>query len=167
MVQTFQKYLQHAKEAVCEWIHSYGRRGLLFLGMLAAVALAFEGGFLVGRDQQVAPVVLEKPAESCIVGTPTTPTNGVGNESDASRKEPLSVDSENATSKTVATSPSKGTSSQESTQESTCAFVGSRNSDKYHLQKCTWAKRIKPENRVCFISAADAEAKGYKPGCVK
>lgn len=48
-----------------------------------------------------------------------------------------------------------------------CAFVGSRNSDKYHLPKCAAAKRIKPENLVCFASKEEAEKKGYVAGCLK
>ncbi|MGB2791413.1 MAG: hypothetical protein IPJ67_01960 [Candidatus Moraniibacteriota bacterium] len=164
VIQTFQKYLRHRGETVREWLYLYGRRGLLSLGMLVALALAFEGGLLVGRDRQVAPVVVEKPAESCVVAIPET---GAENKSNTSQKEPFSTESENATNKTIAASPSKEASSQESNQVSVCAFVGSRNSDKYHLPKCTWAKRIKAENRICFASAADAEAKGYKPGCVK
>lgn len=42
-------------------------------------------------------------------------------------------------------------------------FVGSKNSDKYHLPDCRWAKRIKPENQVWFSSEEEARAKGYQP----
>ncbi len=48
-----------------------------------------------------------------------------------------------------------------------CAFVGSRNSDLYHLPTCASAKRIKPENIVCFTDPEDAEKRGYRPGCLK
>ncbi len=165
MIQIFQKYLRHAWEMIHEWPRMYGRQGLLFLGMLVALALAFEGGFLVGRDRQAAPVVVEKPSESCVVATPEA---GSGNEGNATQKEALSVERENVTNKKATTvSHSEEALPQESNQISACAFVGSRNSDKYHLPECTWAKRIKAENRVCFASAADAEARGYKPGCVK
>lgn len=53
------------------------------------------------------------------------------------------------------------------TPKKTCAFVGSRNSDLYHLPTCASAKRIKPENVVCFTGPEDAEKRGYKPGCLK
>ena len=47
-------------------------------------------------------------------------------------------------------------------------FVGSRNSDKYHPLDCSWAKRIKPENRIWFQSKEEAEKMGYSPSsCVK
>jgi hypothetical protein len=40
-------------------------------------------------------------------------------------------------------------------------FVGSKNSDRYHFCDCQWAKRIKPENIVCFFSKKQAEDEGY------
>ncbi len=48
-----------------------------------------------------------------------------------------------------------------------CAFVGSRNSNLYHLPSCAPAKRIKEANRVCFASKEAAIAKGYQSGCLK
>lgn len=53
------------------------------------------------------------------------------------------------------------------TDSKNCAFVGSRNSNKYHLVTCAVVKRIKPENIVCFTSKEDAEKRGYVPSCVK
>src|SRR3989344_5226684 len=32
----------------------------------------------------------------------------------------------------------------------TCLYVGSKNSKLYHKPDCKWAKRIKPENLVCY-----------------
>ncbi len=48
-----------------------------------------------------------------------------------------------------------------------CAFVGSKNSTKYHLPTSGSAKRIKPENLVCFTSADEAVARGYEAGSVQ
>jgi hypothetical protein len=42
-------------------------------------------------------------------------------------------------------------------------FVGSKSSDKYHLCTCRYAKKIKPDNIVCFSSKQDAESQGYVP----
>ncbi len=44
-----------------------------------------------------------------------------------------------------------------------CQFMGSKNSDKYHLMSCRFADQIKPENRICFKSLEEAEKMGYKP----
>lgn len=42
-----------------------------------------------------------------------------------------------------------------------CLYVASKNSDIYHASGCKWAKRIKPENLICFHS--EEELAGYKP----
>ena len=42
-------------------------------------------------------------------------------------------------------------------------YVGSKNSDKYHLPWCPGAQRIKDENKVWFASKAAAEKAGYVP----
>ncbi len=48
-------------------------------------------------------------------------------------------------------------------------FVGSKNSDKYHLPNCRSAKKIKPENQVWFSSQEEARSKDYQPCgiCIK
>lgn len=48
-------------------------------------------------------------------------------------------------------------------------FVGSKNSTKYHLPSCRFAKNIKPQNQVWFSSLEEAESRGYKPcgTCIK
>ena len=43
-----------------------------------------------------------------------------------------------------------------------CSYVGSKNSDIYHNVNSTIAKKIKPENLVCFKSIKEAEQAGYK-----
>ncbi len=47
-----------------------------------------------------------------------------------------------------------------------CLYVGSNNSDKYHTPDCKFAKKIKPENLVCFYSLEEAEQGGREfSGC--
>jgi hypothetical protein len=46
-----------------------------------------------------------------------------------------------------------------STQEK-CAYVGSKNSNKFYPPSCSYAKHIKPENVVCFINREEALAQG-------
>ncbi len=43
------------------------------------------------------------------------------------------------------------------------ALVGSTSSTKYHMPECRYAVKIRPENRIYFASAEEAENKGYKP----
>ncbi len=44
-------------------------------------------------------------------------------------------------------------------------YVASKNSDKYHKCSCYNAKRIKPENLVCFSSKEQAEQKNVLASC--
>lgn len=52
---------------------------------------------------------------------------------------------------------------QTQTQSEEKMFVGSVNSDKYHLPDCPSAKRIKPENQIWFASQEEAQVAGYEP----
>lgn len=40
-------------------------------------------------------------------------------------------------------------------------YVGSINSDKYYVCDCHYAKRIKPENIICFSTDEEAQNQGY------
>ena len=46
-----------------------------------------------------------------------------------------------------------------------CLYVGSKNSDKYHKPDCKWAKRIKPENLVCYYSEEEVKDLTMGKGC--
>lgn len=66
---------------------------------------------------------------------------------------------------------SQDTTTNESTQDvsTTKPFVASKSGTKYHpTQDCHFVDRIKPENRIYFESAKEAEAAGYEPSsCIK
>lgn len=47
--------------------------------------------------------------------------------------------------------------------QGTGQYVGSKNSDKYHLPSCKYAQDIKPDNQVWFDSVENAKASGYGP----
>lgn len=147
------KPFRHAKETGAQWFREHGQSLMLFVGVAASLILAFEGGFLIGKDRQSAPIYIEEPADPCVCTTVPSDQRG-GNalmQNSQNSVETVAGDSDNL----------------KDAGDKACVFVGSRNSDKYHLPKCSWAKRIKPENRICFTSAADAESKGYKPGCIE
>jgi len=114
---------------------------VLVLGFCLVSAVSFEFGFLQGQKWQQKPLVIEKPAELA---------NGQLAQA-AANSEP--------------TGASQTSSGQVSSQtavagKNACAFVGSRNSNKFYLPTCSYAKRIKPENVVCFKSAEEALAQG-------
>ncbi|MDO8566342.1 MAG: hypothetical protein Q7S04_04115 [Candidatus Moranbacteria bacterium] len=141
MVQHIKVIFYKAKE----WIISHQKNLLLLVGILFVGGLAFESGFLRGKlSQSAEPMVISIPA----VAEPQTGdlASQAGN--------PL-TGVERIVSKT---GEKQGTN---------CPLVGSRNSNKYHLVTCAVAKRIKPENKVCFTSKEDAERRGYVAGCLK
>mgnify|MGYP000892792595 CR=1 FL=1 len=47
--------------------------------------------------------------------------------------------------------------------KTTGKYVGSIESNKYHLPTCRWAEQIKPENRIWFDSEEEAQKAGYEP----
>jgi hypothetical protein len=50
----------------------------------------------------------------------------------------------------------------EDAESSSAQLVGSTSSNKYHRPDCRYAAKIKPENRIYFRSAEEAERKGYE-----
>ena len=127
-----------AKKAA-KWASLNRERLLLFLGMVLVGGLCFEAGLLYGalREGQAVSISVVAPSQAA---------------------------------ETVSEAPVARVAGQaivSGAAAANCAFVGSRNSDKYHLPKCSSAKRIKPENLVCFASEEDAKKKGYVPGCLK
>jgi len=42
-------------------------------------------------------------------------------------------------------------------------LVASKKSNKYHRPTCQYAQKIKPENRITFKDAKEAQAAGYVP----
>lgn len=130
-----------------EWILRHRENLVLLAGVLLVGALAFEGGLLRGALSQPAPLVISIPAIPAVEGA-------------AVSVPPVSGDTQ-AAERPVA--PDTGLKPA----GAGCVFVGSRNSDKYHLSTCAVAKRIKPENRICFASKEEAEKRGYVPSCMK
>ena len=125
-----------------QWVNDNRDRLLILLGLFLVGGLCFEAGFLMGRVRTEVPVVLSVPAL-----LPEEPQKDLVPSIDtSSHLEPVV------------------TVVQEQT---TCPFVGSRNSNKYHLATCAVAKRIKLENRICFASREEAEKRGYVASCLK
>jgi hypothetical protein len=121
----------------------------LILGFILVAVISFEFGLMQGKNRQDKPLVVEKPALAQTVTAETAST------------APVQAQNSAVEAKTAVTATN--------TQPQTCVFVGSKNSNKYHLPTCHFAKLIKPENLVCFSSAEDAAAKGYQPdkSCIK
>lgn len=127
-----------------EWIKENRQKLFLLGGFLIVGALGFESGLLRGALTQSAPLVVSIPA-----AVEPLPVNGTVIENKQVKGAEQSV-----------TETDKQPAGE-------CPYVGSRNSNKYHLATCAVAKRIKPENRVCFTSKEDAEKRGYIASCMK
>lgn len=133
------------KETLRLWFQEHASRLLIFLGVVLVGGLSFEAGLLKGKMYQASPLVLSipsLPAEERVVQEVSASDTG------AER------------------SPKELVASKVDRIEK-CLFVGSKNSNKYHLPTCAVAKRIKTENRVCFSSKEEAEKRGYIPSCLK
>lgn len=104
-------------------------------------AISYEFGALKGQKLQQKPLVIEKPVSVSCEGQ-------AGNQGDsgASGAQPQG-----------ANAPAKITSGAATGK---CAFVGSKNSTKFYVPSCSWAKRIKPENLACYQSEQEALSKG-------
>lgn len=126
----------------------YEQKIVLTVGFVLISAISYEFGILQGQKWQQKPLIIEKPAE--------TPEQGVKGEDEAS-STPGSIASTNSSMTTPASYKLEAKSSSSS---SSCAYVGSRSSDKFYLPTCSYAKRVKPENLVCFKSAQEAIGQG-------
>ena len=121
---------------------------VLIFGFILVAGLSFEAGFLQEKRLESSPLIIEKASQGSQI------------ELGASQNQQSTKDT-TSTENLAKTSPT--------TLPQNCAYVGSKNSNKYHLPTCQWAKRIKPENMVCFSSIEDATSKNYLPdkGCIK
>lgn len=120
----------------------YELKIVLTAGFVLVAAIAFEGGILKSANFSQRPLVIEQaPAITEMSGKTIQKT------------APEALNSPQAT-------PSDPTSSP---MPQNCAYVASKNSNLYHLATSSYAKRIKPENQVCFSSPDEAKSKGYAP----
>lgn len=116
---------------------------VLFIGFCLISAVSFEFGFLQGQKWQQKPLVIEKPAN--ISNEQSTEIQANSDAQGASKATPT---------------PSTASKTAIAPNMTGCAFVGSKSSDKFYLPTCSYAKRVKPENLVCFKTAQEATGQG-------
>ena len=120
---------------------------VLLVGFFLISAISFEFGVLQGQKWQQKPMIIEKQAN-----TPTETQTSENGDSGASST--ISAEQNTFGNQTKSTTNSIPVSS------TNCAYVGSKNSNKFYPPTCSYAKRIKPENIVCFSSADEALKQG-------
>lgn len=129
------------------WL-KYGEKIILATGIVLIALVSFEAGFLKGQKNQKEPVEVNQ-------ATCAPCPKSEGNSTSANNNP-----QQNNQNKT-------GIQSNNENQK--CAFVASKNSNKYHLASCQWAQKIKLENKICFSSAEEATSRGYQGAkcCIK
>lgn len=127
------------------WL-KYEPKIVLGIGFFLVAILSFEAGALKGQKWQQSPLVIEKPMVAGV---------------ESQGKTQITPQTQNSGLETASTSPSASNTTLSNTAQN-CAFVGSKNSNKFYPPSCSYAKRIKPENLVCFKDAAEAQSRGYQ-----
>jgi len=131
----------HLKESrIGQFWLKYEKKIILSIGIILIVAISFEAGFLQGQKNKQEPVVINKIASANV---------------------PNSCECKTDTNSASADTKISGDTGAPTTEKQNCAYVASKNSNKYHLATCQWAQRIKPENKICFSSAEEAQKRGY------
>jgi hypothetical protein len=124
----------------------FGEKIILFVGIVLIALVSFEAGFLEGKKGESKPIEINQPA--CA---------------------PCPKSGESAGSGEKAQSGGAKTGTQLNIEDQKCAYVASKNSNKYHLSTCQFAQKIKAENKTCFSSAGEAEGRGFQAAkcCIK
>ncbi|EKE16335.1 MAG: hypothetical protein ACD_11C00020G0040 [uncultured bacterium] len=123
------------------------RKIVIFIGFCLISAISFEIGVLQGQKWQQKPLVIEQQS--------STPQEG-----EMAKNEPPGVSGEVLSGQNDAIIMKSELQNSSVSNAGNCAYVGSKNSNKFYLSSCPWAKQIKPENVICFATAQDAIAKG-------
>jgi hypothetical protein len=136
------------KTKIKEFWQKYEYKVILLVGFVLVAVISFEAGILRNTELGQNPIIIEKTADVA--------SNNNSSVQSVSQSQNLP-------------SEAKKDTEEVSALPQNCAFVGSKNSNKYHLPNCRYAKSINPENRVCFSDENNAKSKGYLPdkNCIK
>jgi hypothetical protein len=125
---------------VTDFWSKYEIKIVLILGFILVAVISFEGGYLKGKSLKSDPIVVEKAL----------------------------AEAQNCEYSAITTNTGQMTPNTQNNKKE-CLYVASKNSNKFHASGCTWAKRIKPENLICFSSKDEAIKAGRQPDatCIK
>jgi hypothetical protein len=126
-----------------EFFLKHEQKLVLIVSFCLISAISYEFGVLQGQKWQQKPLIIEKPVN----------ISEEQKSSNSANSEPSGTVL-GATSQTTASNTGSGANMAK------CAYVGSKNSNKFYPPTCSYAKRIKPENVVCFKSTEEAISKG-------
>ena len=131
-----------------EFLLKYEYKIVLIVAICLISAVSYEFGILQGQKWQQKPLIIEKP-----IDTPDQTKTGQNEASDASENAlPIAAPIKGIIPATTTNSAAQA--------DAGCAYVGSKNSNKFYLPTCSYAKRVKPENLTCFKTAEEATGQG-------
>ncbi len=133
-----------------EQIKNNSDKIVLLFGSILVFSFGFLSGYfyLIDKNNENVKVVIEEPSDQCL-----------------SLIEASSVPSASAEGGAIIAQNSPGNSAVPE-NEGKGIFVASKNSKIFHKPDCSYAQKIKEENKVWFKSEEDAESKGYSPHSV-
>lgn len=137
---------------------------VLVIGIILIALLSFGGGWLMASNQFLKDSELASAENKDKISV---------EEIEFKEKEQEPVDKISQKAEIKETKTKEENFSEETSEENSsdvapkssgnCQYVGSKNSDVYHLPDCPGAKRINEENKKCFSSKNEAEKAGYRP----
>lgn len=119
-----------------EWVKINQADIAIVLGFILVALIAFGAGRLTAPEIVRNPIIIDGPTASS------------------------SINLYGAVSQSINQTTGEGAAQSGSAQG---MFVASKNSNKYHWPWCSWAEKIKEENKVWFQSEAAAQAAGFSP----
>jgi len=125
-------------DQIKQFIKSSESELILALGVILISLISFAAGRITVSTQQTQPIGIEYLAPTLANTSESAFQNNI---SDSSLQE----------EKNIGLAAHIG------------IYVGSKNSNKYHLPNCSGAKRIKEKNKIWFNSKEEAEGVGYTP----
>lgn len=137
-----------------DFLAKYEYKIIIAAAFILVAVLSFEAGMMKGKNAQQKAVVVNAAGDNSACQASSNQPARASNLSPEAAKTPQSNVIPTQNSADLPTN---------------CVYIGSKNSNKYHMPNCRWARNIKPENRVCFSSENDAQLKGYQPdkNCIK
>lgn len=146
---------------------------VLVIGIVLIALIAFGGGWIMGNNSSSANSKVSnndgiKIEEGVLSANSSKEPTASANEVTEAVKEQSTakVDEDNQNSEPQKENTEKSETTEEkitTKSSSNCKYVGSKNSDIYHLPDCPGGQRIKEENKRCFGSKSEAEKAGYRP----
>ena len=133
-----------------------GKTKILFISLMLVFSCCVGFGLYSGFSQTAAITKLaSEPETTSSVSTTITTSSTIR---DTTIESMTTTTSSTSTTSTI---PPGDPECEELSCPSGTNFVGSKNSDMYHYCSCSHAKRINPENLLCFSTEEEAIEEGY------